>query len=324
LKCPLCTNTTKEIGSVIGFGYLKYHDFKELLDNSPFIKTIELSNFGEIFLNPDLYQIIKLSYERKINLLAESGVNLNTISDEMCKALVEYKFKRICCSIDGATDETYKKYRVKGDLSKVIQNIKTINEYKKKYSSKYPQLIWQFILFGHNEHEIPQAQKLARELDMEFMPKLSWDSEFSPIQNTEFVKKTTGLRVSSREEFQQKSGNPYLSQVCHQVWEEPQINWDGKILGCCWNYWQPFQGNAFTDGLAESLSTESINHVRLTLLGKKSDSACSTPCHTCSMYENMKNDSRWLRRGPARALFNIGKYLYKSTGIRKLRHILFR
>ena len=164
LKCPACAIRKLEqeiIEKAKGFGYLKFKDFKKFVDKHDFIEEIELSNNGEIFLNPELDDIIKYAYEKGITLTAYNGVNLNTVSEKTLENLVKYKFKRMTVSIDGATPEVYKIYRRGGDFNTVINNIKTINKFKKQYNSEYPHLTWQFILFGHNEHEIDKAKKFA-------------------------------------------------------------------------------------------------------------------------------------------------------------------
>ena len=61
-------------------------------------------------------------------------------------------------SVDGASEDTYQIYRKGGSFQEVINNIKKINHYKKIYKSKLPKLKWQFIIFGHNEHELPLAK----------------------------------------------------------------------------------------------------------------------------------------------------------------------
>ena len=142
-----------------------------------------------MFCNPELKQIIRFAYEKKIKLFAVNGVNLNMISDEIIESLIKYQFQKIRVSIDGATQETYEKYRIGGDINKVFMNINKINSLKKMSNSKYPILEWQYIIFGHNEHEIPLAKKLAEQYKMEFIPKLNWDETFSPVIDQEFVKK---------------------------------------------------------------------------------------------------------------------------------------
>jgi hypothetical protein len=54
LRCPSCPTTSKAIHPAVGSGFLKLRDFQSLLDQNPWIREIELSNYGEIFLNPHL------------------------------------------------------------------------------------------------------------------------------------------------------------------------------------------------------------------------------------------------------------------------------
>ncbi len=91
LKCPICpTGMGQNREGTVGWGYLKFKDFKNFVDNHPNIKNIELSKWGEIFLNPELKQIVKYSYIKKINLTAYTGVNLNNAKIEVLKSLVKY------------------------------------------------------------------------------------------------------------------------------------------------------------------------------------------------------------------------------------------
>jgi MoaA/NifB/PqqE/SkfB family radical SAM enzyme len=78
--------------------------------------------------------------------------------------------KIVTCSIDGASPETYGIYRVRGDFDAVINNIERINVHKRAHASDLPHLVWQFVVFGHNEHEIPIAREMAERLGMESAP----------------------------------------------------------------------------------------------------------------------------------------------------------
>lgn len=106
-----------------GFGYVSFEAFKNFIDKNKFVKEIETSHCGEIFLNPDFNKIIKYAFEKNIKLTACNGVNMNYLTEEMAENLVKYKFERIHVSIDGATPETYAIYRRNGDFNKVIENI---------------------------------------------------------------------------------------------------------------------------------------------------------------------------------------------------------
>jgi MoaA/NifB/PqqE/SkfB family radical SAM enzyme len=294
LKCPSCPTTVGAIHPAVGSGFLKFEDFRQLVDLNPSLEQIEISNYGEIFLNPQLMRILEYADRKGLAITIENGANLNHVSDEVLAGLVKYKVRIMTCSIDGASPETYRTYRVRGDFSKVIRNIETINTYKHQYQSDLPRLVWQFVVFGHNEHEIPAAHALAATLGMEFRTKLTWGPEFSPIRDKTFVREQTG-QAASRAEHEEKYGDKYASGICHQLWDDPQINWDGKILGCSRNFWGDFGGNAFADGLVESINNEKIVYARNMLSGR-SPPRDDIPCTTCEMYHAKRDRSNFIMR----------------------------
>lgn len=150
LKCPGCPNTTNEISRSIGAGYLSFDNFKHVIESARELEEVELSNFGEIFLNPDLAKMIEYALGKGVVLRADNGCNLNTISDEMQELLCVNSFKSITCSLDGASNRVYKMYRRNGDFDKVISVIQDINRFKEKHKTRYPELTWQFIIMPHN------------------------------------------------------------------------------------------------------------------------------------------------------------------------------
>ena len=293
LRCPSCPTTSGAIHPAVGRGFLKLKDFRRLVDDNPRLRAVEIANYGEVFLNPQLVDILEYAYRKSVAITITVGANLNNVDQKTLEALVRYKVRTLSCSIDGASPETYRTYRVRGDFDVVIRNIQIINELKRVFRSKLPDLIWQFIVFGHNEHELPVARKMAEKLGMEFRAKLNWDSKFSPIRNKEFVQAQTGMQSVTRDEFEKKYGHKYASSICQQLWDDPQINWDGKILGCCRNFWGDFGGNAFTDGLIESVNNSKIKYARRMLTGR-SPPRDDIPCTTCEMYHAMCNRSQFI------------------------------
>lgn len=286
LTCPTCPTgdgTTRQGG--IMWGNLKLGDFKAFLDDNPGIRHVELSNWGEIFLNPDLKEMITYAHQKGVSLTAGNGVNLNTASDDVLEQMVKCGFKHLVCAIDGASEETYQVYRRGGSLGSVLENVRKINLYKQKYQSIFPLLCWQFIVMGHNEHELPLARRMAGELGMEFSTKLNWKPSFSPVKDKDFAARESGIGATDRAEFEQRFDREYFS-YCHQLWAAPQINWDGKLLGCNRNYWDDF-GNVFASGLEECLKSERYVYAKQMLLGEKKPRD-DIPCTRCQHYQNMK------------------------------------
>lgn len=284
LKCPECENPKRTKDSVIGNSYLKFKDFKAFLKNNPFIKNIELSWSGEIFLNPELREIIKFAFKKRITLSAEGGVNLNSVSDETLRDIVKYKFSSIKVSIDGTSQETYSEYRKGGDLKTVLKNIMIINKYKREFCSLFPIMSWQFIIFGHNEHEIPRARQLAEKLGMQFLLQLPRNQNYSPVKNKAFVKGELQQEYATREEYLLMQGNDYMDEICKQLWKSPVINSDGNLFGCCWNHSESF-GNVFESGLGNLLNSEKYVYMKKMLTGKVPPSD-NNMCTKCSVFRN--------------------------------------
>lgn len=294
LRCPSCPTTTGHIHPAVGSGFLRLADFCRLLDESPYIKEVELSNYGEIFLNPELPEILREGHRRGVALTAANGVNLNNVRPAALEAVVRYRLRHMNCSIDGASDETYGIYRRRGNFDRVIANIREINRWKKELGSKYPRLSWQFIIFGHNEHEISAARRMAGELGMRFHPKLTWDPDISPVRNAALVRNQSEVGAATREEYREKTGHLLMRGICHQLWDRPQINWDGKLLGCARNFWGDFGGNAFTDGLTACVNNEKVVYAREMLQGRRPARA-DIPCTTCENFIHLQESGRWLK-----------------------------
>lgn len=301
LKCPTCETATGKLYDHVALGFLRFDDFKKLIDENSQLEKIELSNFGEIFLNPQLPKIIEYAFEKGVLLSATNGVNLNTVRNSTLEALVKFNFTHMRCSIDGASQETYEQYRVRGNFDQVMKNIDTINAFKKKYKSQYPKLTWQFVVFGHNEHEIAKARQMALDRNMEFETKLNWDESWSPVRDKDMVRAEMGIGVTSRSEFKEKKGSNYMEYVCHQLWDNPQINFDGSIWGCCRNNWKAFDANIYENGLEGALNSEQLQYTRKMLVDGI-EPRDDVPCTTCSVYKNMRKAKRLLDRSNVNSL----------------------
>ncbi len=276
-------------------GCLKFSDFKKFIDENNF-EEIEISNHGEIFLNPELEKIIKYAYKKNIRLYAGNGVNLNYLPDKIAEALVKYEFGSMDVSIDGASQETYKIYRVNGNFDKVIENVEKINFYKKKYKSELPILNWKFIVFGHNEHEIPLAKKMAKKLKMNISFTPNCEPEYSPLKNEKKVIKQTGLStmdLSPHVMLDQYNNHKSDWFYCNFLWEEPQINWDGKILGCCSLYSDDFGGNAFKDGFLKAMNHPKMVYAK-NMLTHNAPPAEGIPCTHCYAFKDLMEADKYM------------------------------
>ncbi len=268
LDCTGCYMRLNNYGGV-GKGFLLCDDFVRFLERNPQVKEVELSNNGEPFLNPEIEQIIYEAYNRGVSLTFSNGVNFNNVSKAAIEYLVKYKVRHINISIDGVKQEIYQKYRRNGNISKVIENIRTVNYYKDQYKSSYPYLTWQFVLMEDNEEDIGEAKKWAEELNMDFTYKLDWSGEYFP-QNSDKVSSFIGTDVYNRKQYAIRYGYSFVRMGCSQMIYEPQINWDGRLLGCCGNYKRDWGVNVFKTTLKEAVNDEKYRNAVISyLMGEK-------------------------------------------------------
>lgn len=286
LDCPKCYMRQFD-HMPVGEGYLRFDHFKKVLDENSGIREIELSNWGEVFLNPELKDILEYAYQKNVRITMLNGVNLNKVSDDILETLVKTQVRAINISIDGASQEVYSIYRRRGNYDRVIEHIEKINYFKSKHNSVYPKLTWQYIIFEHNEHQVLEAKTKATELGMDIFFKLQHDEGYVP-KNPEFLKEVTGLEVFSIEDFYEQYGESYIT-TCFDLFDMPQINWDGKLLGCCRVYDKDFSANVFELGLKKALQTPKLVAIRKALIGEKNVEINSdNPCYDCYIYNRIK------------------------------------
>lgn len=299
LRCKECYMRKNEKNpNIIKPGYLKAKDFESFLIKNPFVKQIELSDSGEIFLNPELGAIIRCATFHNVSLTCNNGCNFNRVSDDiLCDMVVFGSFKLIRFSIDGASPETYSKYRVGGDFNKVIQNIKKLNAYKKEYNSETPLMVWQYIIMESNcdIEEIRKAKRLASELNMQILFKKDYCG-FIP-ENKKEIFDETGISYDNDNLFNDVEEKAYScidSIMC------PQTNYDGKFLFCCFKFlYEPlFDLNVFELGLEKVLRDKRVKTLRKLLMGKikpTKEMYKQYPCLYCDEYKKMIKHNRFVK-----------------------------
>ena len=284
LDCPSCGMRHLNYGN-IGAGYISFENYKLFIDkNKEYIKNIEISNSGEPFLNPDILKILEYSYKNNIELTCKNGTNFNFENDDLIKALVDYQFSLIYVAIDGASQETYSKYRRKGNFNLVIDNIRKLNLYKQEKNSEYPKLVWQYIVRDSTENpeEIKKAIELANELNMQMYFKLTWEKFYKPTPEwIPEIKALTGMEYLTRAEVPPTHEHWQFHKcltLCN--YKKIVVNWDGRWLGCCANK-NPSDLNLFKISLPELFNSDLYKRTLEYLLDNRTDNIDDIFCNKC-------------------------------------------
>lgn len=271
----------------VGLGYLSFANFKRFIALNPEVEIMEVSNSGEIFLNPDLEKIIEYAHQKNITLTAYNGVNFNTVSESILESLVKYKFYGLTLSIDGSDQKSYVKYRKGGNFEQVLSNLRRLYEYKQRYQSYLPLVKWKYVIFPGNDSKetIVRAKHLAEQLGME----IQFDKDYTGFvpEDLEMIERETGLIYGvAPENFEKEltfARDDYFP--CFALWHTPQINWDGRVFGCCINHQRSFSGNLFEMSLKDYLNAPEMMATRAMLMG--GEERPDVFCKFCNLYRGM-------------------------------------
>ncbi len=232
LRCPQCPSGLREFSRPTGM--LQEDLFRNTIDQlAPTLTYLTLYFQGEPYLNPAFLDMVAYADSKKI--YTATSTNCHHVTPDMAKRTVESGLDRLIISVDGITQDIYKQYRIGGCLDKVMEGTRQLVEWKRKLKSKTPHLVWQFIVFKHNEHQIEAFKDLAKQVGVdEYGIKTAqvYDYENGSNlipDNPEYSRYKEDL-VLNGYSLQNK-----LLSHCWRMWQGCVITWDGKVVPCCFD-----------------------------------------------------------------------------------------
>ncbi len=234
LSCPLCLTTSvtpSRLRSIMPF-----ETFKKLIDEvGDYLLLIVLWNWGEPFLNPDIFRMIK--YAKSKNIIIHCSTNGNVrFNEKMTEELLDSGLDTLIVAVDGATEETYRKYRKGGSLQKVLTNIRTIVNAKKRKGIETPRLNLRFVVMRQNEREIPLIKKLARELDVDY---LTFKAVYMPCELGEELDRNYVPENQKYRQYEYEDRNfvrKKKSFRCVRPWKRITVDALGEVISCEFDY----------------------------------------------------------------------------------------
>ncbi len=234
LGCSLCLSATHNHSRVAAL--LPYNIFRKFIDEiGDTLLLIVFWNWGEPFLNPDAVKMIE--YATSKGVLVHTSTNGNIIfNDEMADRIVKSKLTSLIFAVDGASQETYSKYRVDGNLERVKSNIRSVVAAKKRNNSQYPMVTVRFVAMQPNEQEMKEVENLGRELGADFfaiksvdMPPVigeNLDEKYRPEQNSL-------RRYEYAEGSYSRLEKPF---ECMRPWKRITLDALGEVVSCEYDY----------------------------------------------------------------------------------------
>jgi MoaA/NifB/PqqE/SkfB family radical SAM enzyme len=200
--CPACSRTYYGYGELAGIyqKHMSLDEFKLLLPLN-LISNLDIvifcGNVGDAQVNPNLPQMLDYLYFHNKNIDFHINTNGGMHNAEYWANFAKYKNMRIWFAVDGTTQEVHSYYRRNTNLSKVLENAKA-------YIDAGGHAILQFILFEHNQHQLEDVKKLAKEYNFKKLDIIHTDrAEDTPIYNSkgEYVGQLRGSNNSECNNF---------------------------------------------------------------------------------------------------------------------------
>lgn len=232
LRCPECPSGLRAFTRPTGM--LKEDFFRETIDQlSKDLMYLVFYFQGEPFLNPGFLDMVRYASSKKI--YTATSTNAHYLSDAVAKRTVESGLDRLIISIDGTTQDTYKQYRVGGNLQKVLDGAARVVKWKKELKSSTPFIIFQFLVVRHNEHQIEEVKRLAKEIGVDQVRLKTaqvYDYENDPNSLIPLNQKYSRYKKDRNGKMAFKGNN---ANHCWRLWHDPVITWDGAVVPCCFD-----------------------------------------------------------------------------------------
>jgi len=231
LRCPECPSGKREFTRPTG---MLQHDFYTKTINELHKETLYLIFYfqGEPYLNPDFLKMV--SYASSKNIYTATSTNAHFLDDANARKTIESGLDRLIISIDGTTQDTYEKYRVGGELNKVLEGTKNVIKWKRKLKTNTPHVIFQYLVVQPNEHQIGDIEQMAKNIGVD-------EVLFKTAQIYDYVNGNKLIpTIEKYARYKKQADGTFaiknkMLNHCWKLWHSTVITWDGLIVPCCFD-----------------------------------------------------------------------------------------
>jgi MoaA/NifB/PqqE/SkfB family radical SAM enzyme len=203
LVCPGCDRTAIE-GTRWDLS-MSWETYVKVIDDlSPGLQYMEFHIGGENWMHRRAADMVRYCRDKNPGCIILSSTNGHFFhTDERARDAVECGIDCFIFSIDGARQESYEKYRVKGKLERAYDGMRRVLAARRAAGRDRPLVVWRYILFPWNDsdEEMQLARDTAKEIGVDH---LCWHLN------------------AAQEQFSSKRwhvGSPNLVAIEHELWD---------------------------------------------------------------------------------------------------------
>lgn len=251
LACEMCPSGKGQLKRPRGTADMDLYR-KFITENRKTLTNIMLHFQGEPLMCQQLGEMIAFARENRIHTMFSTNGQLFAQSIDLIR---DARPDHIIVSLDGLTDETYTKYRVGGKVQNVFDGLEKLSQLPIK---ERPYIELQFLVFSHNEHEIPELQKLKKKYRIDKITlKSAQIYDESQIDFLPENQKYSRYNISNGKVKLKKKAENH----CKRLIFGTVVCFDGRVVPCCFDKDAEHEfGNISNQSLAEIRNSEKFRN----------------------------------------------------------------
>lgn len=237
LHCQIC-----ERRQFLPRAFLKFEQFRQIIDQLPYLRQVNLTGRGESFLNKDIFNMI--AYAATRNIYTRITTNGTLLNEKNCEKIISSGLNELRVSIDSADAEKYRKIKSNVNLEFVKENICRLNKLRGRNRNK-PTMEINTILFRENIDDLEGLIKFAHNLEMDAIFASGLVLKDNALAHKENLLETIQSRhlkekYNKAQKLSMRLGIPLRlpnyaasSTGCFMPWLYFYVTYDGYVLPCC-------------------------------------------------------------------------------------------
>ncbi len=241
LRCPLCHSVTDNKPR----GLLNFDDFKKLIDEvGDYLLFLHFWGWGEPFLNKDFFSMIRFAKDKGIKIITSTNGHFFEDQDNIAR-LIDSGLDVLIFALDGVDQETYGKYRRKGDFDKALRGLRLLLQRREERGVSLPLINLRMLVTRDNEEQVSQMRSLAKKIGVDVLTLKTLCSFDDEAEGEKLLSRNREYR---RFDYDDEGQPVRKKNPCKKMWNHPTVYRDGTVVPCDYYTGQELSlGNVFTN-----------------------------------------------------------------------------
>lgn len=276
-KCQFCPMGHSQITENLEYKrqIMDFDLFKKTIDSlSDFednIKVLRMNKIGEPLMNKKIVQMV--DYAKKCGKIdyIDFATNAGLLTQEISLGLTQAGLNRLNISIEGVSDEHYKKFcSSKVNFNNLVENIKFL--YKNKKNTE-------IVIKIPSNYITKQEQEEFMQIFGNYCDRIFVENLTSIWPNFDINKVSNVLKIEEKNQYEKEAKD---RNVCSYIFYSMVINASGTVSACCPDWEEKLViGDLHNNSLYEIWNSEKLKSLQLQHLkgGRKCNSICGNCGH---------------------------------------------